>query len=510
MNEERTPDEIPEAIEIPRARARWERTDSVALIIVLIAAAALRFVSLANPGEMVFDEVYYAKDACFYVLNSEDPCQVNGSQAEVHPPVGKWLIGAGIKAFGFDSFGWRFVPALAGVATIALLFLLARRLFGSWLWASIAAGLLAIDPLHFVQSRTSMLDIFIPMFGLATVLFLIYDRDRILEGPRAGLLAGRGWRAAAGLAAGLAISTKWTGAFFLLLAMVLAVVWEAAARQGTAFARLRRALAAEGPSLLLWLVLLPIGIYVLSYVGQIQGKVLAVGDGSWLDAFIDHHRYMWNFHTQLDKTHGYQSPPWSWILIKRPVSYFFCAGEDCNPAVAPDGYQEIFATGSPLVWWTSIVAGVGVAIEWIRRRGQHLAEGVILAGVAFTYGPWLIPGADRPAVFIFYLLPTVPFLLLAVTYWMRRIFETWEGRAATALFLTGAALLFLFYYPLLTKRTLPQAQWQQRIWIFDACDKPPGESVISTITVTENGQVRETTTETQDSSSLPPLGWCWI
>ena len=42
--------------------------------------------------------------------------------------------------------------------------------------AALASGLLAVDLLHFVQSRVSMLDIFVPMFGVAGFLFLTYDR----------------------------------------------------------------------------------------------------------------------------------------------------------------------------------------------------------------------------------------------------------------------------------------------------------------------------------------------
>ena len=78
----------------------------------------------------------------------------------------------------------------------------------------------------------------------------------------------------------------------------------------------------DGPALLLWFVAEPLILYVVSFVGQIEGSLLAWpwSEGSWGKAFIDHHRYMWDFHTSLESTHGYQSPPWSWILIKRPVS----------------------------------------------------------------------------------------------------------------------------------------------------------------------------------------------
>lgn len=502
---------------IRNPRRPFGRADWVAFLVLLLVASVMRMWALADPPTMVFDEIYYAKDACFYVLTSENPCEVDGNQLEVHPPVGKWLIGAGIKTFGFDSFGWRVGPALGGVVTVMLLFLLARRLFGSWIWGAFAGGLLALDPLHFVQSRISMLDIFVPMFGLAAILMVVLDRDRMAAAAdRAGNLRAalleRPWRAGAGVAAGLAVATKWTGGFFLALVIVLTVVWEVATRSGPRSRALAKTLRYEGLSIAVLLVAVPILLYVLSWAGQVQGQIVALpwSEGSWGRALWDHHDYMWGFHRELTVTHPYQSPPWSWILIKRPVSYFFCSGAECDPAIADGNYAEIFAVGNPLVWWVSLVAIVGLIPTWIRRRNYNDAAGLILAGILFTYGPWLVPGAERPAMFIFYLLPTLPFMMLALTYWAHRIWVTWEGRVATAVFAAGVVASFVFYLPLLTKMSIPQPDWDKRIWVFDNCDKPPGDTVTTTITVTENGKATESVSETQDNNDLPPSGWCWI
>ncbi|MFP5298158.1 MAG: dolichyl-phosphate-mannose--protein mannosyltransferase [Actinomycetota bacterium] len=448
-------------------------------------------------------------------LQLGEVCEKAPTEPEVHPTVGKWLIGAGIKAFGFDSFGWRIAPAVAGIFTVLLMYLIARKLFGSWIWATLAAGLLAFDPLHFVQSRISMLDIFIPLFGPAAILFTLLDRDRILEAEDAGSwpqrrLTGRPWRIAAGVAGGLALATKWTGGFYLALAIILAFAWEVAARRGAPKA-FGRALRQEWLSFAVWMVVLPLAVYTASYIGQIHGPIFTPWqEGSWVREFLGHHRYMWNFHIGLDATHSYQSPPWSWILIKRPVSYYFCSGGSCNPPIAEGDYSEIFAVGNPIVWWTSLLAILGLAAVWLRRRNYRSPEGLILAGVLFTYGPWLVPGADRNAVFIFYLLPTLPFMILALVYWMYRIRASWEGRIAAALFSVGAVAVFFFYLPLLTKQEIPQPQWQKRIWVFDNCDKPPGVAVTTIVTVTEDGKVKESPSEFKDNSSLPPTGFCWI
>ena len=265
-------------------RRPWTRLDIGLLLLLLVVAGLLRFVDLGDPSRLMFDEVYYAKDGCSYV-EPLDRCTLNEPQAEVHPPLGKWFIGAGIELFGYDSFGWRVASELAGTITVGLLFALGRRLLRSTVGAALAAGLLAIDFLHIVQSRISMLDIFVPMFAVAVFLFLVIDRDQLLDRIDAGeqlpaTIFGRPWRAAAGVMGGAAVATKWSGGLVLVALVLLAAAWEASAYRrvepnsgsGEAFIR-------GGPNLALYLVLLPFAIYVLTYVGRLEGELLATAGG---------------------------------------------------------------------------------------------------------------------------------------------------------------------------------------------------------------------------------------
>jgi dolichyl-phosphate-mannose--protein O-mannosyl transferase len=490
--------------------------------LIVVVAGLIRIVNLADPPGQVFDEVYYATDSCDYIGIDRTLCDLSEdagySFTEVHPPLGKWLIGTGIKAAGYDSFGWRLVPVIGGTITVGLLFAIGRKLFRSLIPAAIASLLLAFDFLHFVQSRIAMLDIFVPMFGLAGLLFLLKDRDRLLkDGPSAGWLAGRPWRAAAGVMGGAATAVKWSGGFFLVLMILLAIAWEVSARRSGPDHRsfgsaLGHTFMRESPTILLWLVVLPVLTYLVTYVGRLDGSVLALPwtDGSWWNNWWDHHGYMLGFHKDLEATHSYQSPSWSWMLLKRPVSYFFCSGSSCDPVAEEGIYREIFAAGSPFVWWPSIPALIFVAVAWVRRRDFRRPEGFILAGFLLTYGPWLLPFSDRSAIFIFYLLPTLPFMFLAIAYTLSKIGDSWEAKAAIGLFMMGTLGVFGFYYPLLAKTSIPEPEWRTRIWIFDNCDKPPGEVVTNTVTVTEGDQTITSASESSDNSDDPPTGWCWI
>jgi dolichyl-phosphate-mannose-protein mannosyltransferase len=485
----------------------WTPVDTFALIAVTVLGGALRLIRLDLPKTIVFDETYYAKDACFYLDLTQKVCGVESEQTLVHPPLGKWLIAGGIRFFDYDSFGWRFAAALAGTITIALMYLLARKLLGSTLGACVASVLLAVDFLHFVQSRIAMLDIFVPMFGLAAFLFLLFDRDRLLRSPRspARVALGRPWRVAAGVATGMAVASKWSGALFVVAAIVLTFVWEVVARRrGDDHGALMGAVRGEGPSIAVALVLVPVTIYSLTYAGRLHGPTPTCQEatGSLANQLLQHQKCMFDFHHNLEANHSYQSPPWSWLALKRPVSYHF--------DTAPNGdYKEVLAAGSPFVWWTSALALVFVAFRWTRRRDFAAPEGAILAGFAFAYLPWLVLSSDRSAVFLFYLLPAVPFMCLALGYVASGIGESWEARTATALFGVTAVGLFAFYYPLLADVPLPREQWDKRIWVFDQCDRPkPARSIL---TETVGGRTRtRTTLRTEENADRPPVGWCWI
>src|SRR5687768_12212608 len=328
----------------------WTPLDAIALTAVTALAGLLRFSGITHPGAFVFDE-FYASDACLYVFGPEARCLTDAEISMVHPPLGKWLIGIGIRAFDFTPAGWRVAPLIAGTLSVAILYLLARRLLGSTLAASVAAGLLTFDFLHFVMSRTAMLDIFVVFFGLIAFLCLIYDRDRGNSVAGSGRilqqLSDRRWLFTAGAAAGGAVASKWSGLYLLAAVWLMAVLHGAAGRGAH---RHRETLRREGALLVIALVMIPAIVYVTSYVGRLDGELFATPwePGSWSQAFIARHQMMLDHHTGSLYNHPYASPAWSWLLVKRPVLFYF--HETRN-----GGYQEILALGNPLVWWSGLL-----------------------------------------------------------------------------------------------------------------------------------------------------------
>jgi dolichyl-phosphate-mannose--protein O-mannosyl transferase len=459
----------------------------------------MRLASLGRPVGFVFDEIFYARNACRYVIGDPAVCGIEQLASRAHPPLGNWLIGTGIKLFGFEPFGWRVAAAVAGTLTVALVYVLAWRMLrpgsggrAATVGAFAAAGLLATDFLHLVQSRIAMLDVFITLFVVAAVLAIVLDRDRSRDNR---WLLGRPWRLAAGASLGAATAVKWSGAYVALAVIGLVIAWELAvrhrARPADSWGRVvRSAMAQEALPTLVLLGLVPLAVYVLSYAGRMPGEVFGLPwvEGTFWRGLFEHQRQMLEFHTTLAGDHPYESPPWSWIALKRPVAYYFSA--------EGGSYREILAFGNPLAWWPAAAALVALAVRWV-RAGAALsrAEPVILAGAIATYAPWLILSGARSQVFLWYLLPTVPFLCLALGAVGAWLWKARIGQGVVAAFALVALASFAFYLPVLTALPLSPADWQARI-LFRDCSRPDGPAL--------------TLPDDEINKGLPPSGWCWI
>jgi dolichyl-phosphate-mannose-protein mannosyltransferase len=465
----------------------WTRADWILLAVVTLVAGALRVVGVTRPGEPYFDE-FYAGDACWYVKASSTLCGVPKELTPMHPPLGKWAISIGIQLFGFQPIGWRFSSVVAGTLTVALLYLLARRLLRSTLAASLTAGLLGIDFLHFVQSRVAMLDVFLTLFTVAAFLFAVYDRDQrraSLARPKP-VLGGRGWRLAAGVACGAAVATKWSGLSALFAVVVLTLFWEVQRRRGHGLREaFRSSFSEEAGSVIVCLALIPAAVYVASYVGRLDGALLAWPwvKNSWVRDFFGRQKFMFLFHVALDQPHPSASAAWTWPLLKRPVVLYLD-----RPGRS---YVEVMATGSPLAWWGAILAVGYTAWRGLRARRLEGAEIVIVCGVVSTYGSWLLLEPARSLTFLYYMLPTVPFMCLALGYAGMHAVHRPAGRAAMAAFAVGAVALFAFYYPILAAVPLNEQAWRSRILFSDCKPQKLPASVDTT------------------HGAPPPSGWCW-
>lgn len=374
----------------------FTKRDFLLLAGLTAAALLLRFINLAHPGEIVFDETYFANFAHNYLTNTKF--------FDAEPPLAKFFIAGGIDIFGFNSFGWRSVTALFGAAVIPLMYVLAKRLFGGVV-VPVCAGLLALfDGLLLVESRVAVIDIYVVFFNLLTyILFLAHLQAKTHRRSFVYLFL-------AGISLGLGLSVKWITLAFVGPAIVLLLLLSQSNRkriQKLFKLRSRKAfftaLGATRTKLhhpLLYLMLLgviPAALYLAIF--SIHVPFDSTGESLW-----GIHKQIFNYHHNLKATHPYGSEFYSWPLSLRPVAYYFKAGPQ---------WQSIIALGNPLIWWGGVLAVLLALKHFFKYR--NLAIGILLFAILAHYGPW---GLIDRVLFIYHYLGALPFVILLIAYYL--------------------------------------------------------------------------------------------
>ncbi|WP_101788118.1 dolichyl-phosphate-mannose--protein mannosyltransferase [Nonomuraea indica] len=490
-------------------------------LLVMVFGGVLRFVNLGHPRAVVFDETYYAKDAFSLItwlvervtIKDADKALLAGNtdiwvkctdqtldkcaSYVVHPPLGKWMIGAGEWLFGMTPFGWRFAAAVVGTLSILVLARVARRMTRSTLLGCFAGLLLALDGLHFVLSRTALLDIFLMFWALAAFACLVVDRDRARQrlvewyesspvspqGPSLGL---RPWRIAAGVCLGAAMGVKWSGLAFAVAFAAMSLLWDLGARRAVGVRHpYAGTFAKDLPNGLLAFAAAPFVAYMATWTGWFAS---ATGYGrNWaqatsagpfyfvLDSVRSWVKYQWQvftFHSGLETSHPYMSEPWQWPLLLRPVAFYYqgrqdaCGVKDCSEAV--------LGVGTPVIWFGALLALAGLIAWYVATRDWR--AGAVLLAYAMAWLPWFYFAiASNRTMFLFYAIPMVPFMVLALTLCaglligpaggaagMRRTL----GAAVVGAFALLALINFWWLHPVLSGELLPYTEWKARM-LFD-------------------------------------------
>jgi len=421
---------------------------AIAPILIALSSFILRLFNLASIKTPIFDEVYYVDGARDYLKYGVEVTGVD-SEFIVHPPVGKWMIALGIKIFGDNPLGWRFMTALVGSLMILVIALIAHRLFYSPILTALAAGLMAIDGLALVHSRTALLDNFLAFFILCATYFFVIRRY---------------WWA--GLFLGLALATKWSALYFIFIFGAIALYRAFTHHTG-------RDLIQPSLSRIASFGALPIAVYITSWWGWFassRGWDRNYSDNP-LTSFIYYHQEMLNFHTGLSEKHPYQANPWSWMVMGRPTSFFYETPTSCGADACS---QEVLALGTPLLWWAGTIAVTVVLGFWIRallHRNIDPAQTIIVAGISAGYLPWFF--FQQRTVFNFYAIVFEPFLILALVYCARLFLTSQRRKSDRAYHFSQFVLLslfalvaanFFYFLPLYMGDVITYQAWQARMW----------------------------------------------
>lgn len=483
---------------------RW-----LAPALITVFAFVVRVVNLGDPHQLIFDETYYVKDSWSQWVLGFPSTWPEGADERfaagdtgfftgvgsyvVHPPLGRVFIGAGMALFGADTAtGWRIAAVVFGTATVLAVYLFARTLTGSIVFASVASGLMAIDGLGIVLSRVALLDVFLTFFIVLALWFVALDRrgalDRWASRQAVGATWGpvfwnRPWLVAAGAAAGAATAVKWSGLYVIAAIGVYVVVSDALARRRAGVTQWPMDAVRQG--LVSFVLLVPISavVYLASWSGWLftdggysrhaLDTMPAEGFWAWVPLPLQnlwaYHEAMYAFHVGLATPHSYASPAWQWPLLVRPTSMYWhqdTVGQ--NGCQLPGGCTEaISSIDNPLLWWAGIAASVYLLVRFVLVRDGRYA--LVLTGLAATYVPWLL--YPERTIFQFYTVAMVPFLVLALAFALRDIargpgsMTRASGQAWVVVFLALCVLLSAFWYPVWTALPVPYEFWRLHNWL---------------------------------------------
>ena len=145
---------------------------------------------------------------------------------------------------------------------------------------------------------------------------------------------------------------------------------------------------------------------------------------------------MFNYHTRLESTHPYASFWFQWPFMLRPI--YFYSGQLKNGL-----NSGITSFGNPAVWWTGIAALLYCVNAISKRFNTTLL--FLLIAYASQYLPWIFVSRTT---YIYHYFPSVPFVILMVTY----MFKHWAPRkpGSVIIYLLTALLLFIAFYPSLS------------------------------------------------------------
>ena len=398
-----------------------------------------------------FDEIYHARTA-YEHLHGMAPYETS------HPPLGKVIMSWFVGIFGMTPFGWRFAGAMAGVLMLPAMYVLGKQMTKRTSIGFAAMAMMALDCMHFTQTRIATIDSFPVLFIILSWLFMLRFMQRdIIREPIKRLLPDM---ALSGFFMGCGIASKWIG-IYSGAGLALVYFWTCVRH-----IRLR---GMEGFKrvfcLCLWCLLffvaVPLCIYLLSYIPYFADKhpetLKEFLDLVWYANF-DQKYGMFAYHSQpgLGMNHPYYSPWYEWPLIKRPMYY-------ASPSFVPAGWSyAIFCFGNPAVWLTGLAGIAATVWVWVRRHfyrveGSELRlhwqssswsviPAFVLVGLLAQYLPWvLVPRGT----YIYHYFASVPFLILGVClllHWLQTKYPL-TGRAILIAYLVVCLVFFVAYFP---------------------------------------------------------------
>lgn len=387
----------------------------------------------------MFDEVYHARTA--YEFANDLPIYEN-----THPPLGKTIISLGIKMFGMNPFGWRFMSVVCGSFIVTLVYAFALRITGSRECAVFAMLLQMTEFMHFTLSRIATIDIIAAVFIIAMFYFMaafIQTEKRV-------------YLVLDGIVSGAAIAVKWTGIYAGAGLALIFLMWcmnkrrDLLSNTGILDNKVSK-MHKDCSQNAYWLklgaecvgcfIVVPLVIYTLSYIQFAQ----VYTDKNAIQHVISNGKLMLSYHSKTIFEHPYASEWYEWIFDKKSLLDAL--------TVNTDGSISSVATfAGPVVCWGGIVAFFHQVYRWSVRKDRISA--MLVIAYASLIIPWMFV---KRTVFIYHYLTCLSILVLMIAYSVRAgIVDDSKRKKVMIVTAIISIALFAMFYPVLSGADVPR------------------------------------------------------
>lgn len=392
---------------------------------LFLASMGFFLFNIKFPGTKNFDEFHYIPSALQWIQGIDN-------QNWEHPPFSKLLISLGIRLFGDEPLGWRFMSVLFGAFTLVGMYRLAYELFDKDRRAAwICVSLTLFNQLLYVQARIAMLDTFMMGFLIWSLQYFVQAINPMVTDPK--------WIRRAGIFMGLAVACKWFSLVPWAMCGALLFLQAIRLKSKERFIDI----------VVYWLVV-PTFMYYLTFIPYLFVK-REPAYTVW-ELLTSFQTRMLDGQKRVVNTHPYMSNFWDWIIMRRPIWYAFD-----REGAHDEWVRGVLLLGNPAIMWGGLVAILGLIVAFFIERSRT-AFLILYFYFGFAFCWIAIP---RKVAFYYYYYPAGMMLSLAITYWILKSKRDWVAFAAF-----GVAFGFFFYFfPILAALPIPSNGFTKWMWL---------------------------------------------
>jgi Gpi18-like mannosyltransferase len=401
--------------------------------------------------ETMFDEVYFTRTAEQY-LNHQLPYEWT------HPPLGKLIIASGIATFGLTPFGWRIMGVIFGTLMIPIIFLLGKKMFGSYIGGFSAAFLFTFDFMHFTEARLGITDTYLAFFSIVSQLFFFIYIGNVVR---------KGWKNASViplffsfLLFALGFSTKWLILFGFLGAMAILIIMRLSDLKNK-YKNISDKFYAffEYPYVYVMLfIIMAVGIYFAIYIPDMLAGRSLMNVAQLQDSMYSYHA------GPIGLDHPYSSPGWSWPIIGKPLWIYV----NNLPA---DMRSTISVFGNPAVWWIGFAAIITITgitllkavVDLKKRQMPSFELSAAFLSVVF-FAQWLPYAFISRGLFIYHYYVSVPIICLASAYFISKYWKYNWMKVLALVYFVAVIALFVLFYPVISGTPVSTATSESLRW----------------------------------------------